>query len=87
MHRCRIIRGVHCKIVDFENNTITSKETFNKKWGVSSPKDAEVVTMFDMLEHAKGQKQKKIEGEIILINDNKLLNNDTNEKWGPKENT
>ena len=39
--------------MDFENNIIESKEIFNKKWGVSSPKAAEAATILDMLEHVK----------------------------------
>ena len=67
--------------MDFDNNTIESKETFNKKWGVSSPKAAEAATMIDVIEHAKGSTATNLEGELIVINDDRLLNNDINAKW------
>ena len=56
-----------------------SKEIFNKKWGVNSSKAAETATMLDNLEHAKGLTATNLEREIIVINDNKLLNNEINE--------
>ena len=67
--------------MDFESNTIKSKETFNKKRGVNSPKAAKAATMLDMPKHAKGSTATNLKGELIVINDNKLLNNDINEKW------
>ena len=69
------------RIVDFENNTTTSKETFNRKWGGNSPKSAEAATMLDVLEHAKGSTPMNLEGETIAINDSRLLNNEINENW------
>ena len=70
----------HWKIVDFDNNTIKSKEIFNKKWGVNIPKVAEAATILDMLECVKGLTETNLEGKMIVINDNKLLNNEINEK-------
>ena len=37
--------------------------------------------MLDVLEHAKGSTPMNLEGETIAINDNKMLNNEVNEKW------
>ena len=60
---------------------IASKEIFNKKWGVNSPKAAEAATMIDMPEHVKDSTAINLEGELIVINDKKLVHNDIHEKW------
>ena len=60
------------KIVDFENGVIERKETFNKKWGVNSPKAAEAATILDTLEHVNGSTGTHLEGQLIVINDKKI---------------
>ena len=72
--------GSYLKIVNFENQIIMSKEIFNKKWDVNSPKYAEAAIMLDMLEVLKEHTMTQLEGELIFINDNKLLHNDIHEK-------
>ena len=47
--------GGHYKIVNFENNTVASKELFNKQWGVRSPKAVEDVIMLNMLDFLTNQ--------------------------------
>ena len=42
--------------------------------------------MLEILEHVKGSKAKKLEGELIVINDNKLMHHNVNEKWGKQDN-
>ena len=37
--------------------------------------------MIDVIEHAKGSTATNLEGELIVINDDRLLNNDINAKW------
>ena len=71
--------GGHWKIVGFENNTTISNEMFNKKWGANRTKASEAAKILDMLEHVKGGTATNLEGEIIVINDNKLLNNGIND--------
>ena len=41
----------------------------------------EAATTIDMPERVKGSTATNLEGELIVINDNKLLNNDINENW------
>ena len=67
--------------MDSENQIITSKEIFYKKWGVNIPKAAVAATRLDMLDHVKGSTEINLEGEFIVINDNELLHNDINEEW------
>ena len=54
---------------------------FDKKWGRNSPKSTEAVTILDILEHVKDSTETNLEGELIVINDKKLMHNDVNEKW------
>ena len=65
---------------NFENQIIASTEFFNKKWVVNSPKAAEAVTILDMLGRMKDSTATNLEGELIVINDKKLLHDDVNEK-------
>ena len=67
--------------MNFENQTIASKEMFNKKWGVNIPKAVEVAIIIDMLEYVKDSTAINLEGELIVINDKKIMHNDVNEKW------
>ena len=48
--------------MNFENQTIASKEVLNKKWGVKIPNAAEVAIMIDMLEHVKDSTETNLEG-------------------------
>ena len=48
--------------MNFETQIIISKEIFNKKWGVKSPKAAEEAIMLDMLEFLKEHTDPKLEG-------------------------
>ena len=50
---------------------------FNKKWGANRPKAAEAAIILDILEHVKDSTSMKLERELIVINDIKLLNNES----------
>ena len=73
--------------MNFYNQTIESKETLNKKWGVIIPRSSEVAIVLDMLERAKDSTEPNLEGESILINNNKSLHNDVNKNRIKQENT
>ena len=68
--------------MNFVNQVIKIKEIFYKKWGASVPKSEEATTMIDMIELIKTSIPSQLEGELITINDNKLLNKGINETWG-----
>ena len=71
--------GGHWKILNFENQIFISKETFNKKWDVNSLKAAEDAIMLDMLEFVNELTSSQLKGELIIINDNKLMRADIHE--------
>ena len=48
---------------------------------MNDPRAAEGAMILDMLEHAKGLIATNLEGKTTVINGNKLLNNEINEKW------
>ena len=73
--------------MNFDNEIIENKETLNKKWGVIIPKSAKVVIVLGMLERAKDSTEPNLEGESILINNNKSLHNDVNKNRIKQENT
>lgn len=54
---------------------------FNKKWDVNGPKSAEAAIMLNMLEFLKESTSPYLEGELIVIIDNKLLHDVIHEKW------
>ena len=61
--------------MNFDNHTVKSKEIFNKEWSVNRPKAVEAAIMLDMLEFLKESTTPQLEGELIVINGNKLLHN------------
>ena len=54
---------------------------FSKPWGVISPKAAKAAIMLEMLQFMTKSTSSQIKGELMIINDNKLLNADIQGKW------
>ena len=54
--------GEFWKIVYFDNHAVTSKEIFNKEWGVNSPKSTEAAIILNILEFVKESTTSQLEG-------------------------
>ena len=50
------------KIMNFDNHNVSSKEVFNKQWGVNSLKAVEAEIMLDILEFLNKSTTSQLEG-------------------------
>ena len=63
------------KIVTSDNYTVARKEVLNKKLDLNIPKSKEAAIMLNELEFVNESTTSQLEGELIDVNDNKLLCN------------
>ena len=62
------------KCVTFDNQIVKSKDIFDKKWDIDSPKSIEATMLLNMLEFIARSAPSQLKGEIIIMNDNKEIN-------------
>ena len=70
----------HWKLVNSDNEITYNIEWWDKNWRENIPKATQAMVMLGMITFMPNHESSSAEGEIMLINDNKLWNKEANEK-------